>query len=59
MTPDGHSWSPHSDAYACNEESLIDWEGNMIEKKDCIRILVEDLLDVDEEMTNVINNLLL
>eukprot|EP00957_Ditylum_brightwellii_P116555 8890601-Ditylum_brightwellii.AAC.1 len=30
---------------------MVDWEGNMTEKKNCMRILVEDLPDVDEEMT--------
>ena len=26
-------FNPHDDAYAANEESMLDWEGNMIEKK--------------------------
>ena len=25
-------WNPHTDAYALNEESIVDWEGNMKEK---------------------------
>ena len=26
-------WNPHDDAYAGNEENMLDWECNMIEKK--------------------------
>ena len=25
-------WSPHTDAYTQNEESIIDWEGNIKDK---------------------------
>ena len=25
-------WNPHTDAYALNEESIVDWEGNIKEK---------------------------
>jgi hypothetical protein len=25
-------WDPHCDAYAINEENMLDWEGNMVEK---------------------------
>ena len=32
LTPD--HWNPHSDAYAYNEETMLDWEGNMIPTKD-------------------------
>ena len=27
-------WNPHSDTYAMDEESMIDWEGNMQDPKD-------------------------
>ena len=27
-------WNPHSDAYAANEESIVDWEGNIKQRKD-------------------------
>jgi hypothetical protein len=33
LTPEGH-WNPHSDVYTRNEENMLDWEGNMVEKKD-------------------------
>ena len=32
LTPKG-SWNPHSDLYARNEENMMDWEGQMVEKK--------------------------
>ena len=28
------TWSPHTDAYSANEESMLDWEGNMQQRKD-------------------------
>jgi hypothetical protein len=34
LTPDAENWNPHSDAYARNEENMVDWEGNMVEPKD-------------------------
>ena len=43
MTPDGSRWNPHSDVYARNEENMLDWEGQLVEKKDCVRILIEDI----------------
>ena len=42
LTPDGQ-WDPHSDAYARNEESMLDWEGNMVEKKDRMQILLSEV----------------
>ena len=29
LTPDSENWDPYSDHFAQNEESMIDWEGNM------------------------------
>ena len=26
LTPQGHAWDPHLDAYAKNEENMLDWE---------------------------------
>ena len=28
------TWNPHSDAYVINEESMLDWEGNMKHERD-------------------------
>jgi hypothetical protein len=37
-------WDPHNDAYAFNEEALLDWEGDMVEKKhQDYRIVLEDV----------------
>ena len=40
------TWNPHSDAYSTNEESMLDWEGNMQQRKDCQhRIILYDVED--------------
>ena len=37
------TWNPHSDAYVINEESMLDWEGNMKNEKDHEkRVVLED-----------------
>eukprot|EP00957_Ditylum_brightwellii_P157937 12021729-Ditylum_brightwellii.AAC.1 len=38
-TVDNHAitptkWNPHCDSFAKNEEYMLDWEGNIIDKKD-------------------------
>ena len=38
-------WNPHCDWYAQNEENMLDWEGNMVERKDRMQILINDLPD--------------
>ena len=38
-------WNPHSDAYEANEASMLDWEGNIKERKDQLRIVVDDIPD--------------
>lgn len=49
LTPNGF-WDPHSDAYARNEESMLDWEGNMIEESDRNMILLKEIPE-DHEMS--------
>lgn len=49
LTPEGRKWNPHSDSYARNEESMLDWEGNMVALKDRLHILVEDLPEDDND----------
>lgn len=45
-------WNPHSDSYARNEASMLDWEGNMTMKKDReARVVIDDLPD-DEVMVS-------
>jgi hypothetical protein len=41
LTPS--KWNPHCDAYATNEENMLDWEGNMIQRKDRTQILLETI----------------
>ena len=38
-------WNPHCDSYAQNEGNMLDWEGNMVERKDRMQILIDDLPD--------------
>ena len=44
------TWNPHSDAYSVNEESMLDWEGNMQPKKDCQHWIVLDDVEDDASM---------
>ena len=38
------TWNPHSDAHVINEESMLDWEGNMKHEKDHEkRVVLEDI----------------
>ena len=39
LTPDG-PLSPITDAYSMNEENMLDYKGDMIEKKDLLRVLI-------------------
>ena len=41
LTP--NVWNPHDDAYAANEENMLDWEGNMIEARKRTKILLSDI----------------
>ena len=41
LTPS--SINPHCDAYATNEENMLDWEGNMAQGKDGVQILLSDV----------------
>jgi hypothetical protein len=34
---------PYCDAYASNEENMLDWEGNMVQKRDRLQILLSDI----------------
>ena len=48
------TWNPHSDAYSANEESILDWEGNMQPKKDHQHWIV---LDNVEDNVNMVASL--
>jgi len=43
LTPDNDNWNPHADAYARNEENMLDWEGNMVEPKHRVRVLLSEV----------------
>ena len=45
MTPNGQ-WNPHLDVYERNEESMLDWQGNMVEEQERQRFIVDELPDV-------------
>ena len=39
-------WNPHTDAYALNEESIVDWEGNIKEKGPSdMKIVLDEISD--------------
>ena len=50
------TWNPHSNAYSTNEESMLDWEGNMQPKKDHQHWIV--LEDVEDDI-NMVASLLI
>ena len=41
-------WNPHNPAYSSNEESMLDWQGNMVEVNHRQQILLEN---VDENIS--------
>ena len=41
LTP--NKWDPHSDVYARNEENMLDWEGNIVEKKQRTQLLLSEI----------------
>ena len=48
------TWNPHSDAYVINEESMLDWEGNMKHKKDHEkRVVLEDIPSDDTMVSSL------
>ena len=48
-------WNPHTDAYAKNEESMLDWEGNMKPLKErAVRVVLDEIPD-DEAMVSALH----
>ena len=45
------TWNPHSDAYSTNEESMLDWKGNMQQKRDPQHQIILD--DVEDDVNMV------
>ena len=48
MTPNG-TWKPHTDEYAQNEANMLDYEGNMINNKGHVKMILEELV-LDEAL---------
>ena len=47
-------WNPHSDAYVINEESMLDWEGNMRHENDHEkRVVLEDIPSGDIRISSL------
>ena len=47
-------WNPHTDAYALNEESIIDWEGNIKEKGHCdVKIVLDEIGDLTNTKASI------
>ena len=37
-------WNPHTDVYALNEESIVDWEGNIKDRSHCdVKIVLDEI----------------
>ena len=53
LTPE--TWNPHSDVYANNEASMMDWQGNMKPKKDWEHRVVLEEVEEDEAMAAALN----
>ena len=52
MTPT--TWNPHSDAYVINEESMLDWGGNMKHERDHKkRVVLEDIPSDDTMISSL------
>ena len=47
MTPE--KWNPHSDAYKQNEANIVDWEGNIKQPKDRIKVIMDELSGETDE----------
>ena len=56
ITPE-HNWDPHTKVYASNEENIVDWEGNIKEKQDRVRIMLEDIDETQPQSSACISAL--
>ena len=52
LTPDGR-WSPHSVAYAENEENMMHREGNVIESNQRHNIILDSVEDNDIMVSSI------
>ena len=51
------NWDPHTKMYAINEENKVDWEGNIKEKQDCVRIILDDIDETQAQSSACISAL--
>jgi hypothetical protein len=52
------NFNPHDDAYAANEESMMDWEGNMIEKQHRTQIILSEIEEDDNmKVSSVVSSI--
>ena len=43
LTTPEHNLDPHTKVYTSNEENIVDWEGNIKEKLNRVRMMLEDI----------------
>ena len=48
LTPDSDNWDPYAEHFASNEESMVDWEGNMAPKRHRKEHVLDLNVSVDE-----------
>ena len=47
-------WNPHTDIYALNEESIVDWEGNIKDRSHCdVKIVLDEIGDEYQDQYKV------
>ena len=65
LTPYG-PWDPNTDVYYRNEESMLDCKGDMVDQKECVRVLMLGIKDnrvmevsavISEEKSSLIDKL--
>ena len=56
LTPDRHKWDPHDNMYSRHEESMIDFEGNIIIENEKEDKQFFDYPDSDEDIMDVLIN---
>ena len=48
------TWNPHTDVYANNKGSMLDWEGNIQQPQDCERrIVLDDMGNLDGRVSSL------
>ena len=58
ITPDSSSWDPYSEHYAQNEESFIDWEGNITTQSKPNKEMIDGLSDASQKYEIACNHVI-